>query len=427
MSTYKINFTAASTVISAGGHDLKPALRITPRASLKPLLTPMLAALMVTMFGGCSLFGRISENKSIDYRSQSGSKPASSLEVPPDLTSPIADDRYVIPDAKATTFSTYNRERNAAPAQGTGTSSVLTKVDNARIERAGQQRWLVVKTSSDKAWATAKSFWTEAGFVLNRESPEVGIMETDWAENRGKIPQDLVRRTIGRVIDGLYSSNERDKFRTRLEPGAEAGTIDIYVTHRGLQEAFTNQDQSSTSWLPRPNDSELEAEMLSRLMLKFGYAATAEKDKTIAAAAATTTAGNASASTAATAAPARASYDKEKGGSLKVNEPFDRAWRRVGLALDNTGFTVEDRDRSKGLFFVRYIDPDAEAKSTNGKGFLDKLAFWRKDDPASKPQYRLLVSEVAGISEVVVQTPDGKTDNSATAKRILSLLLDQLK
>jgi len=207
MSTYKINFTAARTVISAGGHDLKPALRITPRASLKPLLTPMLAALMVTMFSGCSLFGNISENKSIDYRSQSGSKPASSLEVPPDLTSPIADDRYVIPDAKATTFSTYNRERNAAPAQGTANSSVLTKVDNARIERAGQQRWLVVKTSSDKAWATAKSFWTEAGFVLNRESPEVGIMETDWAENRGKIPQDLVRRTIGRVIDGLYSSN----------------------------------------------------------------------------------------------------------------------------------------------------------------------------------------------------------------------------
>jgi len=167
--------------------------------------------------------------------------------------------------------------------------------------------------------------------------------------------------------------------------------------------------------------------MLARLMLKFGYAATAEKDKTIAAAVATTTAGIATASTAATAAPARASYDKEKGGSLKVNEPFDRAWRRVGLALDNTGFTVEDRDRSKGLFFVRYIDPDAEAKSTNGKGFLDKLAFWRKDDPASRPQYRLFVSEVAGISEVVVQTPDGKMDNSATAKRILSLLLDQLK
>jgi len=58
---------------------------------------------------------------------------------------------------------------------------------------------------------------------------------------------------------------------------------------------------------------------------------------------------------------------------------------------------------------------------------LDKLAFWRKDDPASRPQYRLFVSEVAGISEVVVQTPDGKMDNSATAKRILSLLLDQLK
>lgn len=412
MSTYKINFTAARTAISATARALS--------AVFTSALKPTLAAAMVAMFAGCSMFGFMTENKSIDYRSQSNSKPVSSLEVPPDLTSPIADDRYVIPDAKATTFSTYNRERNTAPAQGTSTTSVLPKVDNARIERAGQQRWLVVKTSSDKAWATAKSFWTDAGFVLNRESPEIGIMETDWAENRGKIPQDLVRRTIGRLIDGLYSSNERDKFRTRLEPGAEVGTIDIYVTHRGLQEVFTNQDQSSTSWLPRPNDNELEAEMLARMMLKFGFTAPVEKDKTTASA-------TASGAAPAAASTARAAYNKEQGGSLKVNEPFDRAWRRVGLALDNTGFTVEDRDRSKGLFFVRYIDPDAEAKSTTGKGFLDKLAFWRKDDPASKPQYRLFVSEVAGASEVVVQTPDGKPDNSATAKRILSLLLDQLK
>ncbi|MEO8100878.1 MAG: outer membrane protein assembly factor BamC [Betaproteobacteria bacterium] len=349
-------------------------------------------------------------NKSTDYRSQGGKIP--SLEVPPDLTSPIADDRFVIPDSKATTFSTYNRERGSVPV---GASAVLPKVENARIERAGEQRWLVVKATPEQVWKTAKDFWTENGFVLKRESPETGIMETDWAENRAKIPEDLVRRTVGRLLDGLYDAGTRDKFRTRIEPGAEKGTTEIYVSHRGVEEVYTNPDRNGTAWQPRPSDKELEAEMLARLMVKFGFGGGTAQASTIAGA------------TSAPANVARASYDKNKGGSLKVNEPFDRAWRRVGLALDRVGFTVEDRDRSKGLFFVRYIDPDADAKSGQDKGFLDKLAFWRKDDPAAKPQYRVYVAEAAGISDVEVQGADGKVDNSATAKRILGLLLEQLR
>lgn len=362
------------------------------------------AAVMGLLLAGCGM----TSTKTTDYRSQGGKIP--SLEIPPDLTSPVADDRFVIPDAKATTFSTYNRERGAAPTTG---NVVLPKAENARIERAGEQRWLVVKTSPDRAWSTIREFWTENGFVLNRESPDTGIMETDWAENRAKIPNDLVRRTIGRLVDGMYESGLRDKFRTRLEPGAEAGTTDIYISHRGVEEVYTNPDKNSTGWQPRPSDKELEAEMLARLMVKFGFG----QDK-----AATVTAATAGAATVA-----RAAYDKNKGGSLKVNEPFDRAWRRVGLALDRVGFTVEDRDRSKGLFFVRYIDPEADAKSGQEKGFLDKLAFWRKDDPATRPLYRVHVSEAAGISDVVVQGADGKPENTATAKRILGLLLEQLQ
>ena len=241
-------------------------------------------------------------------------------------------------------------------------------------------------------------------------------METDWAENRAKIPMDFVRSAVGRVLDGLYESGYRDKFRTRLEPGAEAGTTDVYISHRGLEEIYTNADKSSTGWQPRPTDKELEAEMLTRLMVKFGIAVATDKVNTAVGA------------TAASTNVARAFYAPDKSGSLKVNEPFDRAWRRVGLALDRIGFTVEDRDRSKGLFFVRYIDPDTEAKASGGqKGFFDKLAFWRKDDPASKPQYRIFVAEAAGISDVIVQGADGQPDNSSTSKRILSLLLEQLK
>ena len=369
----------------------------------------LIASFLGLLLAGCG----ITSNKNADYRSQGGKIP--SLEVPPDLTSPIADDRFVIPDSKATTLSTYNRERSAVPVSG---NTVLPKVESARVERVGEQRWLVVKSTPEQAWTTAKEFWAEAGFVLKRESPEVGIMETDWAENRSKVPEDLVRRTIGRLIDNMYETGLRDKFRTRLEPGQEPGTTDIYISHRGVEEVYSNADKIATAWQPRPSDKELEAEMLTRLMVKFGFGGgAAAADKTAAAAPGNTAAANVS----------RASYDKNAGGALTVNEPFDRAWRRVGLALDRVGFTVEDRDRSKGLFFVRYIDPDAEAKSGSDKGVLDKLAFWRKDDPASKPQYRVYVAETGGVSNVVVQGADGKTDNSSTAKRILNLLLEQLR
>ena len=374
------------------------------------LFVAVAAAIVSVVLTACGSFG--TPGKNTDYRSQGGK--IASLEVPPDLTSPVVDDRFVIPDPKATTFSTYNRERGVAPTSG---NVVLPKVDIARIERTGEQRWLVVKSSPDKAWPIIKEFWTETGFVLKRESPEVGIMETDWAENRAKIPQDIVRRSIGRLLDGLYDTGYRDKFRTRLEPGVEAGTTDVYISHRGLEEIYTDTEKSSTGWQPRAADKELEAEMLARLMVKFG-AGTAGKATT------TTTAGGTATSTVAV----RAFYAPDKSGSLKVNDPFDRAWRSVGLALDRIGFTVEDRDRSKGLFFVRYIDPDAEAKaSSGGKGFFEKLMFWRKDDPASKPQYRIFVADAGSTSDVMVQGADGKSDNSSTAKRILSLLLEQLK
>lgn len=377
------------------------------------LYVALVAALATIVLSACSTISGM-VGKTTDYRSQGGK--IASLEVPPDLTSPVVDDRFVIPDSKATTFSTYNRDRGS-PAPTTG-NAVLPAIESARIERVGEQRWLVLKTTPDKAWPVIKEFWTETGFILKRESPDVGIMETDWAEDRAKIPLDIVRRTIGRVFDGIYDTGTRDKFRTRLEPGLTPGTTDVYVTHRGMEEIYTNTDKSSTAWQARPSDKELEAEMLSRIMVKFGVVR--PTDTKVAAGAA---------STAATAANvARASYAPDKSGILKVNEPFDRAWRRVGLALDRIGFTVEDRDRSKGLFFVRYIDPDAEATaSSGGKGFLDKLAFWRKDDPASKPQYRILVADVAGTSDVSVQGADGKAENSSTSKRILGLLLEQLK
>lgn len=347
-----------------------------------------------------------------DFRTQGQATKIRSLEVPPDLTKPLADERFIVPDARATTFSQYSRERAGQPVATTNTA-VLPKFDAARIVRAGEQRWLVVKGTPDRVWAQLKEFWVETGFVLKRETPESGIMETDWAENRSKLPQDLIRNNVGRLLEGLYSTGERDKFRTRVEAGTEPGTVEIFVSHRGIEEIYTNPDKAATGWQFRASDRDLEAEMLGRMMVKFGLAT----DKTTAVAATTTAPANA----------ARATFDAAKGGVLRANEPFDRAWRRVGLALDRSGFTVEDRDRSKGVFFVRYLDPEADVQTGEKKGFLDKLAFWRSDKPKDSQQYRIRVTDAGANSDVEVQTADGKSDTSPTAKRIMTLLFEQLR
>jgi outer membrane protein assembly factor BamC len=365
------------------------------------------AVLLPALLAGCGFI----ESKKVEYKSAGKLPP---LEVPPDLTQPNRDDRYSVPDVSpkgSATYSAYSDERAGQAAKpGTG-PDVLPKADKMRVERAGSQRWLVVTGSPDKIWPGLKEFWQDLGFIINVELPEAGIMETDWAENRAKIPQGIMRDTIGKAFDFLYSTPERDKFRTRIEPGSQPGTVEIYISHRGMYEIYTNEGKSETRWQPRAADPELEAEMLRRLMVRLGVEETRAKTMV-----------------AEAAQDERARLLTDSAG-LEVREPFDRGWRRVGLALDRVGFTVEDRDRSQGLYFVRYVDPEVDLKKKgDDEGFMSKLAFWRdKPDPNKTPKYRIQIKAVGDASVVQVLAADGSVDRSETGRKILRLLLDQLK
>lgn len=351
--------------------------------------------------------------KKIDYKSTSQ---LPTLEIPPDLTRPSADDRFVVPDANpkgSATFSAYKADR-AGDKQAVN-STVLPQQDGVRVERAGTQRWLVVRGDPDNIWPIVKDFWLETGFVVNVEIPEAGVMETDWAENRAKIPESGIRGLIGKALDTLYSTSERDKFRTRLERSTQQGMTEIYISHRGMEEVYTSasRDTRDTRWQPRPPSPDLEAEMLRRLMVRFGVQEDRAKAQLVA---------------AQTPSRATLSTGKDGAGTLAIDEQFDRAWRRVGLALDRVGFTVEDRDRSKGLYFVRYIDPEVDNKNTGDKGWLSKLKFWGSGDNKNRnEQYRILVKEVAAGAEVNVLNKDGVREKSETVTRILTLLHEQLK
>jgi len=289
-------------------------------------------------------------------------------------------------------------------------NNVLIEVGKARIERAGHQRWLVIDDSSDRLWGDIRDFWQNLGFSIEVDMPEIGVMETDWAEDRAKINPGLVRGLLSRVLASISSTVERDKFRTRIEPGIAPGTTEIFITHRGMYEVFVTDARDQTRWQPREPDPMLETEMLRRLMIHFG--ADPQQAATIIAA-------------AEQPPPERARLLSEIG-ALEMQENFDRAWRRVGVVLDRVGFTVEDRDRSKGLYFVRYVDPESEGHGRS-PGFLSRLAFWRGSPPEPQTQYRIYVKGEGSVTTVQVVDAEGGADSSETIRRILTLLHDQLR
>lgn len=367
--------------------------------------TAVLVLAAISLLAGCSSIKDMVEGDRIDYKSNGGKAP--SLEIPPDLTQLTREGHYVVPGT-AVTASSYQvgQATQAAPV-------AAASVGDARIERDGNQRWLVVNQPADKLWGPVRDFWQENGFLLTLDQANLGIMETDWAENRAKIPQDFIRNTLGKVFDSVYSTSERDKFRTRLERRPDGGT-DIFISHRGMEEVFASGSKGSTGeldgrtiWQPRPSDPELEAEFLRRLMVKLGVAQ--ERSKVLVAAGATS--------------PTSRAAVVNNVPVVQIDEGFDRAWRRVGLSLDRTGFTVEDRDRSQGIYFVRYVAPDTKASKP---GFFGKLF---SSTPAAVPplKYRIAVKSQGEKSVVSVLNEQGVPESSANAQRIVNVIADDLK
>lgn len=367
--------------------------------------TVALTALALSLAACTTVF----EHDKVDYRS---AKKAAPLDIPPDLTQLQKDNRYAVPEgrgvATASGFQQARGDQTAAPmVAGEPVGPIST--DAVRIERAGNQRWLVVKATPEQLWPKLQAFWPSVGFTVETENAQTGVMETNWAENRSKIPQDIIRRTIGKVFDAAYSTGERDKYRTRLERRPD-GSTEIYISHRGAEEVLVGPQKESTTWTTRPTDPGLEAEFLARLMAQLTGATKPAEVKQATAA-------------VVNAAP-EAEHAKLENGKVVVDEGFDRAWRRVGLALDRVGFTVEDRDRVQGIYFVRYVDPDKASK----EGFFSKL-FGSEDKNKEAQRYRVLVSAVpnAATTDVTVQSNDGKPETSETGAKILNLLVGELK
>jgi outer membrane protein assembly factor BamC len=351
------------------------------------------------------------EEDRIDYKS---AKKASTLEVPPDLTQLARDTRYTTAQDKS--VSALALQAGQAQQVPVAERAAPLQVGDVQILRDGDKRWLLVNRPVDQLWEPTREFWLDHGFNLDQEKPDLGIMETDWAENRAKLPQDVIRKTLGKVFDSLYSTSERDKFRTRLERRPD-GRTEIFITHRGMEEVYSSSQKDSTIWQPRAADPELETEFLRRLMIKLGTSE--EQSKALVAAA------QAQGSDVAAGGVKITTIDGQ--AALALSEDFDRAWRRVGVALDRTGFTVEDRDRSKGLYYVRYVVKEDPKTTQEKQGWFSRKFGSKKKAESQARQYQVAIRSQGVGTQVVVLDAQGQPETADVAQRILRVLAEDMK
>ncbi len=372
----------------------------------------------LVLLSGCSALPSVDDvlpDKKVEYKKSKQAE--KNLEIPPDLTKSSINDKLVVPDAPAgdpTTLSGF-MQKEKVQTRSASRTAVLPTIDRIQVMRDGDQRWLSIQADPEDVWFKTVAFWQENGILLLEQDPTVGIIVTDWLENRANIKSDIITDTIRKAFDGAYSAATRDQYRVRIEPGLKPGTTELYLTHRGMVEKVIQSpggDIERTVWNPSGSDHGLEAEMLRRLMVYMGVA-----DQ------------QASRSLARRGQSDRPRSTLNRSSSqvsLTLAEDFSRAWRLTGVALDRVGFAVEDRDRSRGIYYVRYNDP---MKETEDPGFLAKLAFWRDNDSNidKESQYQVALSSEGGRTRIQVRNEQGVADNSETALRILTLLHEQLR
>ena len=374
-----------------------------PRASVAVALASL------TVLTGCSSVNNLLAGEKIDYKSSTTRD--AGLEIPPDLTQLSRESRYQ--QQSGSVSATAFQARTAATGPQSQTTAVIAPrtVGDFHIERQGNVRWLTTNLPPEQVYPLVRSFWKDNGFNIDQDRAEAGIVETDWAENRAKLPNDFIRNTVGKVFDSAFSTGELDKFNTRVERTA-AGS-DIFVTHRGMVEVYVGDRRERTVWQPRPPDPALEAEFLARMMVKLGGTEEQAKSALVA--------------VSAPVGPPRARVvEGSASPTLRLDDGFDGAWRRVGVALDRSGFTVEDRDRKQGVYFVRYVDPAYVGRAE--PGFFSRLFdFGKKKDDRSPQRYRVQVTGDGPSSTVAVLDSQGGPETGAAGKRIFALLFDDLK
>tara|TARA_R110002050_G_scaffold1244_5_gene8756 strand:+ start:43843 stop:44871 length:1029 start_codon:yes stop_codon:yes gene_type:complete len=330
-----------------------------------------LAVLLATTVSGCGAFSSLDEvipDNSKKYRKADTMPP---LDVPPDLSTTRINDDIAGKQNNTATYSEFEEAANNPLASKYN----IAPDTKPSLSGEGSKRHLIVPGEREAIWAQILDFWAQNNIDITRKDIRIGLMDTEQTAD-----------------DYAY--------RVRMERGDTSKTASIYV-----------------SAASGDNNSQKDEAMLRQLADFLGVLYQEERAKI-----------EAVKQSQPETATVKTQLIDEAGAqkALLVGQDFSDVWNRVGRVLDSKGFAVEDRDRSRGTYFVRYLDPLIEAQEKES-GILSSLAFW-KDDVEKSPEefyYIKLISD-ADKTKIVILDAEEKRTSSETAKRLLTLMQEQL-
>lgn len=341
-----------------------------------------------------------------DYQVQRDDAPRD-LELPPDLTAPDTERAYRIPEAPGERISARAMQEDPAarapadPAAPAEALRVLPETAGIRLMRDGQTRWLAVDAPSEELWPRLAAFWETQHLPLERNEPEVGVMETEWAEDQAGIPLRGSQGLLSRIVGSVYDATTRDKYRLRIERAN--GLSEVYITHHGAEE---QHDGTSWRWARRPSDPELEAEMLNRLRL---FLTTGDPGE-----------GGARAPETLVEPATETEVVTEDGAPVLLLEgDYEMVWRRLGTTLDRSGLLVDEHDRADGYFIVTFR-PDMAADADGG-------IFARTDEHRANERYRVELRQAGeGQLRIHARSLDGDELRTRDARFVLERIQAQI-
>ncbi len=295
------------------------------------------------------------------------------LDIPPDLSTSRINDQITGNVQSSATYSEYEE----ASTNPLAARYNITSESKPALSGEDANRHLVVPGDRDETWQRIEAFWADINMDIHRKDQRIGLMDTE--------PD----------ADGYA-------YRIRMERGDVNRSARVYVN--GTDDTNRNNQKDEA--------------MLRQLADYLGGLYQQDKERAQASLP----------SSAAQQTEARVILLDETEGqqALLVEQEFTTVWDRVGRVLDSRGFAVEDRDRSRGTYYVRYLDPFNEAEKEE-PGFFGRMAFWKDDDEVAPEEYYYikLVSDAANTKITVLDSEQVRS-SSETSKRLLGLIQEQL-